>query len=286
MQNSESLEPRYEKDALRPKDVMRWSSGNSAKEVHQVMQNHWNVYSEPPAVRSDYQRSGIDKESFKNGYVVIGIKDIEIVRRLFEKTGRKMSCNDLLRSMLAGRTTAYIMYHHVPKNFEPDFSFSDSENCTPENFRNYVSVDSQVRAISNIGTRAIERHSGVYDPAMDRAAVKFSFEEGEERSKINLKRLGKIVESISKKGERFKLKSKKKIEKGKHEMMDKTLNASLAGTATVFTTDHLEKRFEGRFPQLIMRTLEPEETYVEYFKRFVGEYMPSFEQILRSENLI
>jgi hypothetical protein len=283
------FERRFERGIINLRDVEKQISRNLPKETYQIVEKFWQSHEKPPEIKVVYETTQSDKEYLKNGYVPLEIKDIKNVKRSFDDVGRKISGDNVLRTMLASRYTIYMSFCLVPENFDHEFSFCDSETCNQEKFNNSVSINSQVRAIGELGTRAIGRHLGIYDPLTDYKAIKFAFERGEERSRVSgtqLKKIERKAKFIGQKSANIRKISMEEKEDRKNLGIYGALDAAIAGCAILFVADSLEREFKDRFPQLIRKTLEPEKKYVNYFVRFVKEYMSSFGVILEGRKLI
>jgi len=275
------FERRYEKDTLHPKDIEKWASENSPKEVYQLMQNFWQVNKEPPKIKG-VQQSSNDIENLKTSCIPIETKDIKYLKKLFEGAGRKISGDNLLRTILGGRYSVYFLFRLHPEIFTYDFSFCQPGNYNLEDFYDFVSLNSQVKTIDEIGARTIERHLGIYDHAILQNALKIKFEEIEEKTKVNPKKIERALKMLNQIRDLDFRKDSEKEEENRKIVMDNCLDAAVTGTSH-FIADDIEKEYSGRFPQLIRKDFKPERKYVDYFNEFVKRYMSTFGMVLKGE---
>jgi hypothetical protein len=278
------FEKRYENGTLRQKDVERWASGNSPKDVYQIVKEFWQVEIGPPKIRAAPYPTG-DLCGLKEGIVPIEVKDVEFFKKFYERVGRKTTADYMLKSIAGGRFSMYFLFCKNPENFNCGFSFCEP-NSNLEGFQNYVSIASQTRAIDEIGARIVERNLGIYDPFMLQNAIKAHFEELEERAKFSPKKIEKALNEIRRPELRRVKITKKQIEReeeNKKVKMDKLLENAMIGTIMRFTANDFENEYEGRFHQLINRVFEPEKKYLEYFKDFVKTHMLTFKMHLSAE---
>jgi hypothetical protein len=278
------LERRYENDTLRPSDIERWTSGNSPKDVYQIVKEFWKVEIEPPKIRAVSYPTG-DLCGLKEGIVPIEVKDVKFFKKFFERAGRKTAADYMLKSIAGGRFSMYFLFCQRPENFNCGFSFCEPDYSL-EGFQNYVSIASQTRAIDEIGARIVERNLGIYDPLMLPSAIKAHFEELEERAKFSPKKIEKALNEIRRpelRKVRITERQIERVEENKKVKMDKLLENAMIGTTMRFTANDLENEYGGRFHQLINRVFEPEKKYLEYFKNFVKTHMLTFKMHLSAE---
>jgi hypothetical protein len=279
------LERRYENGTLRISDIERWGSENFP-EVYRIIRKFWKVDVEPPKIKGMCSPTGTIND-FKKSYVPIEVNDVKLFKRFFERAGRKTSGDYLLRTIAGGRFSTYILYCLNPENLNFGFSFREP-SYDLEDFYNCVSINSQVRAISEIGSRTIERSLGIYDPIILQNAIKNYFEEvkGKPCSITSLKKIQRAIKFSQ--SERVKSmvpqkKIEKRLEEDRKMKMENLLDIALLGTSMRFTADYLEKEYKDIFHQLIRKTLKPEKTYVNQFIKFVTDYMLTFKMRLIRE---
>jgi hypothetical protein len=268
-------ERRFGKGILSFKDIAGWARGSGPADVHDMLQALWEVQINPPKIVPSYDNT----EYFSNEDVVyLGVKSTNQYGSVLRKLGINHTLDNILKSNLGEEETHYMSFHTVPSNFHRQdmLGAKGVMNRSYADFMKAAALGVQIEGIGFLGRKHVSQKIGIpehYDiekKMHKKSAESFDAVFTGAFSNENIDAAGMAPKSNQRDAY---------LERANQIFQTGVLQTvSAAGQFAV--SDGLEKDYAGRMPELIRKTLEPENRYGEMYAGFIGENYPNFKAFL------
>jgi len=273
------IERRFEKGKLSIKDLNKWASGNSPKEAFFVVQNFWGAFDiKMPKIVTDSKITGFDFTYPDR--VSIGVEEILEQRKVFERTNYKLSLDAILRTTLGEEYTHYIHYAKAPENFENEEKILYEWICGRfhKAFENYAALNVQIEGIGSLGRKEVDRNLGLSDyDKFQQKKLEIGSSKTNEEFRKNSPMVLPVLNKLSSSGGYANLNEN---ELRVDAYFADFIHNTMSGAGQYVVASELEKKWSGRFPQLIKTVLEPKKEFGDMYFEFIGTWFPNLKQFL------